>query len=157
MGLLNKNQIKKINAAFNAVTDTFMRKPITYLQYGESVDPWNENRRKKQKLNQYEILGLIVWGAGKGTDGYQKNKDGNGAGDLSEGYALFNIKDLKAVGMIDTNGNLITKENSDYIVANGEEYMVIGHNLKGPFLEDVNLLSKDVLVKIFIQKQLKNG
>lgn len=150
MGLISPAQQAKIKQAIESVTDTFMQKPLIYRKYGESLDRFNENRRNNQKLTEYNILGLVVWGSLEG-DKTAMDSLGRGGVDMSDGYIAFHVKDLLAVGLVDVLRNFVGKSNSDYIIDQGIEHRIIGHSLKGQFI------SENLIVKIYIQKKKKDG
>jgi hypothetical protein len=147
MGLISESQLNKFKSAINATTDTFMKKPVVYKRYTTSLDRFNENRRQDQSVELFQLETLIVWGSEK----YSMNKEGNGSSDMTNGYALFNIKDLRAAGMIDEEGNFVTRIGSDYLVDQGVEHSVVGYNLVG------QLIDENLLVRVFIKKQLRDG
>lgn len=150
MGLISPDQRTQIKNGINSVTDTFMQKPLVYKRYSETLDRFNENRRPAQQLQSYSVLGFIVWGELEG-DKTTMDADGNGGFDESTAYVLFNIKDLIAVGLVDSDKNFIGKANTDYIVDQNEELRVIGHTLIG------QLIDENLLIKIYIEKQINNG
>lgn len=150
MGLISAAQRAKIKSAIESVTDTFMQKTITYRRYGESLDRFNENRRNNQKLTEYTVLGLVVWGSLEGDKTAMDNL-GRGGVDMSDGYIAFHVKDLLAVGLVDVMRNFVPKSNSDYVVDQGIEHRVVGHSLKGQFIDE------NLIVKVYIQKKKKDG
>lgn len=150
MGLISPAQQAKIKLAIESVTDTFMQKSITYRKYGESLDMFNENRRNNQQFTEYTVLGLVVWGSLEG-DKTAMDSLGRGGVDMSDGYIAFHVKDLLAVGLVDVMRNFVGEANADYVVDQGIEHRVIGHSLKGQFIDE------NLIVKIYIQKKMKNG
>lgn len=150
MTLLSPAQRAQFKAAVNSVTDTFMLKPLLYRRYGESIDRWNENRLADQKKTEYNVLGLIVWGSNE-SDKTVMDSEGKGGYDISDGYALFNIKDLVAVGLVNGDGNFIGKSNSDYIVDQNVEHSIIGHKLIG------QLVDENLMIKLYLEKNLNHG
>lgn len=150
--LLSTDEWNEIRGAIHDVTDTFLKKPITYIQRTErKLYAFNESRADTMNKTPYNLVCLVV---PENTDASQAQvmQDQKGSFDGSEGYFLFSYPDLLAFSpsMI-SGGNPVFKPNVDTFKLDGIEYTIIGVNLVGPTEGDFQL------VKVHYKKQLSNS
>ncbi len=141
--LIPQIQLDAIRAAIGTVTDQFFTTPVTYMRYGVSLDP-NQEDQVERVLTQWDFVALVTPVVSEGT---QAPAATDGARENNEVVLTVNMKDLKAVGGIvdETTWEVDMDPTRDYFALNGSTtiiYRVLRVTKHGP------LTVEDVLVKI---------
>lgn len=146
MSFLSVKDVTEIRASVKQTTDTFFTIPAVISREGPSLDPFNEDRDDVSS-NQITVNCLAVYET-KGMEAMAKVIR-NGTYDFDSGYALFNVEDLVASGLIDVTGTALIEATKDTIILGGEPFKIEGINPIGWFVDAFTL------VKVHFQRQVK--
>lgn len=102
--LLDTAQIESIKDALEDVTFTFFVEPITYFQWKESLDRWNEDRDKKAQFTEHALKGLVEFGTLQSDSAVNTPV---GRVDDQSIKVSFNFRDLKALGLTKDNSTVM--------------------------------------------------
>lgn len=132
-GLLNNTQILDVRAALRLATDTFFNSPVTVRHFGESVDPWQEDRRADQPFDDYTLSGMIEWP--------KTNSDDSVMGTVSRAdmKVTFSMDVLGELGLLTADFEVIFNEATDAMFYGNDEYIDLKIYYDGP-LEQKNVL-----------------
>jgi hypothetical protein len=128
-GLLSDDDILQFREAIKSVTDTFCVLPVVYERHGDSLDTFNEDR-EDEAVTSYNLNALVVYSS---LSGDMANRMPVGAENLPDGYALFNLEDLQAAGLMDGNYLPLMNPAQDFMVISGARKLVIGTPVLGQF------------------------
>ena len=146
MGLINPNQLNQIRKAFKSVTDTFSTIPAKISITGKSLDYYNEDRNDTgQTIITVKCLAVYESSGTGALDKIMRNETFS----FNEGYALFNVEDLRAAGLISVTGTALIQATKDSIEVGGEKFKIMGINPLGYLINDYSL------VKIHLERQVK--
>lgn len=151
MGLISNSNRLKIKTAIKSVTDTFFQKPIIYIRRTTSTDEFQENR-SPQEEQRYNLLAFVKFNAGPGGIGPDPtHPDGGGSYDNNDGYVLFHIEDLRAVGMIDEQNNFIGSSLADLVIYQETTLIITGSVSIAQFIDE------NLLVRMAFKKRVSDG
>lgn len=135
MSLLTQAQIDSIKDAMQQVTDTFFVTPVLYKLGKVSLDVFQEDT-PVASYTDYKLKALVEYSSME-TD---MIKEGEQGGESFQKIKMsLNYRDVKAVGLADTNNFVIMDAAKDYVIVNGKVWKVRYVGLDGP-LEAENVL-----------------
>lgn len=137
MSLLSAGDKTKIRTAIKLVTDTFMVSAISLHRKNTSVDIWQE---EVTEFIDYTVNGLVEYPDGKLAEAI------SGSDAFFEIKLTFNIEDMDAADLIDSNFTVPFKATEDYFTVAGIKYRMSYVGYDGP------LEAKPVLVIIHGRK-----
>ena len=143
--LISVDQLIQIKNALQDVTDTFLQKDFIYNKYGHSTDRFQEDGQQKS------LQPILMKGLFKFKDKSNVASNNWGEYDNSDAYILLKISDIEPLGIVDIHGNFTGVPNTDSVIYQNEEYSVEGAVPIG------QLIDENVLFKVFISKNIKNG
>jgi hypothetical protein len=148
--LLTSNDWLEIRSAIKDVTDTFLKKPVIFIQRKQrKLVAFHENRAQDLSQTSYILNTLVVPNSTDG-DRSQAKEELKGMLDNSQGYLLFSYVDLKnhTPSLIQSDGKPVFAENKDSFYFDGREVSIIGINTVA------NTESDFQLVKVHYKNQL---
>jgi hypothetical protein len=136
MDLLSQEDRDKIRLALKDVTDTFMKTPVIYSVYGDTLDRFSEDRKNK-KESVYNLYALAEYRDDTGEWG-----KGMPAGlkDQANIKLTFNLEDLVEEGLVETvNWTHKFSIGSDFFITQAKKYKLVWAGYDGP-LDQKNIL-----------------
>lgn len=149
MRLISDSEFAEIRQVINDVQDTFYGEDILYKMDNNTITRWQKDVQLQRTYNDITFKGLIVWENSSG-DGEDKKKL-TGSYDYTQGYVLVKYDEALQKGVVNNQDNFTTTTPQDLIRFNKIDYYISGINMIG------QLWDKNCVVKIHIQKQLKNA
>lgn len=126
MGLLSNQDKLEIRAAIKATTDTFMVTPMKYRRLRNSFDLYNEDMTPEDFV-EITLHGLVEFDLkDKVIPGYQGDIDN------FDVMVTFNMEDMIAQGLVDSNLKSLFIAGSDTFKIKSETYSVEFVGYDGP-------------------------
>ena len=147
---LTDSDFAEIRGAIADVSETFLQKEVSYRLFRESMSRMSTDQNKSATYEDFKVMGLVVWSERKPIESR------TGISDLSDGYLLLNIDQLKQITgeesgtLWNDEDTLMMNEGTDRVVIDGAEMKVL---LVQPLGQ---LKDTEVVMKVFFEKQLNN-
>lgn len=139
---------------YNDVMETFFRIPCTYKVHTTTLSRFKRDHKSSSANNNYtDFVFDVLVERDDSTQGGQVDdgSDDKGSVDFKEGKVFAAYDVLKALSMIDGDGNPIMSEPDDRIIIREKEYEVTGVVLLGQWNDE------EVVVQITFKTQQVNG
>lgn len=147
MGLLSITDVTNIRSAIKSVTDTFFTMEAVIEITGASLDFFNEDREDADKaIVTVKCLAVFDTSGGDALAAILRN----GTYDFDKGYALFNVEDMQAAGLLDLTGTALIEATRDSLTIGNERFKITGINPVG------YLVDASTLIKIHLERQVKS-
>lgn len=118
-GLLSAQEEQEIRDAVKSVTDTFMRTSVTYKMYGDSLDRFQEDRKRTQTKDEYILPCLVEY---KEADDAERIE---GATQQNKVKLTVNMDDLEALHLVSApKWTVPFNSTKDYFICQGKQYKV---------------------------------
>ena len=152
--ILTDADFARFRVLFNDVMETFFRVSVTYRIHTTTLSRFKRDHKANSANNNYTdhvLVVQIIWDDGSEKGQVDMGSDNKGSMDFKEGKIFVAYDDLKALDLINGDGNPVMSEPDDRIVIRTKEYEVTGVVPLGQWKDE------EVLVQITFKTQETNG